>query len=134
MGYTLMNGNLSFQPLPLWLSFLLKEKKQKFKTKATLPPTGKTPRPATLCRGQRFFVLRHAELVSASHQMGNEYVGYLSLGIANAMFFFFSRLFVFIGAQEGFAVCLDTKRNKKIKAKGMLPPALPVLTLFSLDL
>jgi len=37
------------------ISFLLKEKKQKFKAKATLPPAGHTPSPATLCRAKAFF-------------------------------------------------------------------------------
>jgi hypothetical protein len=34
---------------------------------------------------------------------------------------FFRRLFVFIGAQEGFAVLLKEK-NQKFKKEGMLPP------------
>jgi hypothetical protein len=31
-----------------------------------------------------------------------------------------------------FSFCLDTKRNKKIKAKGMLPRTLLILNTFSL--
>jgi len=51
------------------------------------------------------------------------YVGSLQplpLGLS----FFRSCLF-FSGAQEGYAVCLDTKRNKKIKAKATLPRSGP---------
>ena len=64
---------LSFQPLPLWLSFfrnclffigaqegyavLLKEKKQKFKKEGMLPPAGHTPGPPPLSEGPlRFFL------------------------------------------------------------------------------
>jgi hypothetical protein len=39
---------LSFQPLPLWLSFLLKEKKQKFKKEGMLPLAGHTTGPPPL--------------------------------------------------------------------------------------
>jgi hypothetical protein len=40
---------------------------------------------------------------------------------------FFRRLFVFIGAQEGYAVLLKEK-NQKFKKEGMLPPSRPLLS------